>query len=162
MKGRVTNFMRGYFWVEIKGSGRAVAAANRVKFRIEIKNLVAGNIDNSQIGVSGTLQFSVDGSGKIALESRRRVEQFPQRIFEVTADLVDALDSDRTLCAIHPRERFIQREADLFKDALVCCVFRIERQHAFAGRVHDHLAERNSPKLRLFIEEPWNQLIDRR
>src|SRR5689334_5255781 len=110
MNGVVMNFIRGYFWFEIKRSERTVSAANRVKFRIEIKYFVAGNIDNSQIGISGTLQFSVDGSGKIALESRRRVEQFPQRIFEVTADLVDALDSDRTLCAIHPRERFIQRE----------------------------------------------------
>src|SRR5947209_14710106 len=102
MNGVVVNLIRGDFGFEIKRSERTVLAANRVQFRIEIKNFLGCEVDNSQIGVPGTLQFSVTRSGKIAAEPGRSVEQFPQQIFKVAANLVDANDApDGTIRCIH-------------------------------------------------------------
>lgn len=50
--------------------------------------------------------------------------------------------------------------------ALICFITRWSisscalNENFFAGRIKDHFAERNSAQLSIFIQQPWNELID--
>ena len=70
----IAHFVGRNFWLEIKCAKAAVAAADRVKFRIEIKNAFARKIDNSQIGITGTHHAPLRRAREIAIQSCCRIE----------------------------------------------------------------------------------------
>ena len=47
-------------------------------------------------------------------------------------------------------------------DALIDFILRIDRKHAFPSRIKNDLAESNSSELAILVEQPGNQLINRR
>jgi hypothetical protein len=86
-----------------------------------------------------------------------------QRIFEVNTHFVNASDiPDHATRRVQSLHRLVTGCADLFHHTLVHFVLRMERENPLAGRIEDHLAERNPPQLLSFIEQPRDQLIDRR
>ena len=81
----------------------------------------------------------------------------------MTAHFIDAPDIlNWTVRRVQAPNDFIKHGADLFHYALIDFVFRIDRQHAFSGRVENDFAERNAAQLSIFIQQPRNELIDRR
>ena len=66
MDGVVADLVGGYLGLEIKRAETAFTAANRVKFRIEVKDAPAGVIDDAQIRIARALNLS----GTPSLENR--------------------------------------------------------------------------------------------
>src|SRR5437879_4375996 len=71
MDGVITHLVRRDFWFEIKRAQAAVATSDSVKFWIEIKNTLACEIDQAQIGIARALHTPFGRSRKIATKSRR-------------------------------------------------------------------------------------------
>ena len=81
----------------------------------------------------------------------------------MAAGFIDARNpGDGAARRVRSFQYLIEHAADLFDDALVGFIPRIDRQDAFAGRVENHLAEWNGPQLVIFAQQPRNELIDLR
>jgi hypothetical protein len=65
----ITHFVGRNFWLEIKRAKAAVAAADRIKFRIEVKNAFARKIDNPQIRITGMHDTPLCRPWKIAAQA---------------------------------------------------------------------------------------------
>jgi len=81
----------------------------------------------------------------------------------VTAHLVNARDTlDHALRLVQPPNDFVERGGDLFDHALVNLVLRIDRENSLPGRIFNHLGKGQPAQLRVFLQEPRNEGIDRR
>jgi hypothetical protein len=49
----------------------------------------------------------------------------------------------------------------LFYHTLIRFVLWIERENFLAGRIENHFAEGDPPQLSIFVQQPWDELIDR-
>jgi hypothetical protein len=81
----------------------------------------------------------------------------------VTAHFVDAPDIlDHAIRCVQSLHRLVTRCADLFYDTPIRFVLRIECENSLAGRIENHLAERDPSQFSIFIQQPWDELVDRR
>lgn len=81
----------------------------------------------------------------------------------MTAYFVDAPNFlDRTIGRVQSFNSFVEHVADLFDDALVDFILPINRQDSFSSYIEDNFAEWNPAQLSVLVQQPWNQLIDRR
>src|SRR5438270_196985 len=81
----------------------------------------------------------------------------------MAACFVNARDLlNRTVWRVQSLDRFIARCRDRFSYPLIDFVLGIERYYFFARNIDNHFTEWNPPKLRAFIQQPRDQLIDRR
>ena len=100
---------------------------------------------------------------KVAAETGHSVQRFAQHVFEMAARFIDSTQLlDRAIGRIHPSYHFVENAAQLPDDALVRFGPRIDAEDAFAGRIEDDLTEWNRAKLMVFVQEPGNELIERR
>ena len=89
----VAHFTRALSWLEIKGADTTVAAPFGIKFWIQIEDAFALQIDDAQVGITGTLHFALGGKRKIAPQIGVTAEQIAKSVFEMAADFVDSIDS---------------------------------------------------------------------
>jgi hypothetical protein len=100
---------------------------------------------------------------KVAIQSRRCIQQQAQVVFKMTTRFVDAEDTlDRAVRRIELLDRLIARRADLLDYSLIDFVFRVYRQDAFARCIENHFSERNPKHWSMFVQQPRDQLINRR
>ena len=162
MHSVIAYLIRIHFWFEIECAETALTAPGDVKLWIEIKNALARNIDNAQIGITGSLNVTFGSAREVATQSRRVLQQSAQAILKMAAYFIDTADVfERAVRRVESLDRLIARGADLLDHALVDFVFRIHRQNALSRCVENHFSKRNLAQLPIFIEQPRYQLINR-
>lgn len=82
MDSIIADFVGDDLRLEIKRAKAALAAARRVKFRIEVKNVVRSGFDETKIGMTRQLGAVFGDMRKVATKSRNAVEQSAEQIFE--------------------------------------------------------------------------------
>src|SRR6266480_3785877 len=66
----IADFVGPHLWFEIERTKGTVPASNCIKLWIEIEHAPTGKLDNSQIGITGSLNFAVARFRKIAAQAR--------------------------------------------------------------------------------------------
>jgi hypothetical protein len=148
----IPHFIGRLLRLEIKRPKTAVATSGSVKLRVQIEHVFGFQIDDAQIRITRTLELALGCGWEIAPQTRSRVEQLPQSVFEMAADFVDPMDvlnlAVRRVQALH---RLIARGTDRFRDALIDRVVRRKRQHLSARRIEDQFTKRDAAQLLVLV-----------
>jgi hypothetical protein len=153
----VAHLVRRYFRFEIKAPETAAATPGDIQFWIQIENTLARAIDNSQIRITRSLHFIGGRVRKITAQTGRAIEQVSQHVFEMTADFIDTQNRlNRVVIGVHSFHHFIQDLPDRIPDSAIHRVIWIESQNLFACGIEDHVTKRDTTKLPIFVEQPWD------